>query len=75
MCDDLPDASNLPIKVPAIMATIDIEVKSENGFPSPTEAKEELLSITIKNHQSKKIVVWGIGDFTTERKDVTYIKC
>ena len=58
-----------------MMATIDIEVKSENGFPSPTEAKEELLSITIKNHQSKKIVVWGIGDFTTERKDVTYVKC
>jgi len=58
-----------------MMATIDIEVKSENGFPSPTEAKEELLSITIKNHQSKKIVVWGIGDFTTDRNDVTYVKC
>lgn len=50
-----------------MMATIDIEVKSENGFPSPTEAKEELISITIKNHQSKRIVVWGVGDFTTER--------
>jgi len=58
-----------------MMATIDIEVKSENGFPSPTVAKEELLSITIKNHQSKKIVVWGIGDFITERNDVTYVKC
>ena len=58
-----------------MMVTIDIEVKSENGFPSPTEASEELLSITIKNHQSKKIVVWGIGDFTTERNDVTYVKC
>ena len=58
-----------------MMATIDIEVKSENGFPSPTIAKEELISITIKNHQSKKIVVWGVGDFVTDRDDVSYVKC
>ena len=58
-----------------LIVTIDIEVQCENGFPSPREAAEELLSITIKNHQTKRIVVWGIGDFETNRKDVTYIKC
>ena len=58
-----------------LMVTIDIEVQCENGFPSPSNAEEELLSITIKNHQSKRIVVWGIGDFETEREDVSYIKC
>ena len=58
-----------------LMVTIDIECRSENGFPSPTEAKEEMLSITIKNHQNKKIVVWGVGKFTTNREDVTYIEC
>jgi len=58
-----------------LMVTIDIEVQCENGFPSPSKAEEELLSITIKNHQSKRIVVWGIGDFETEREDVSYIKC
>ena len=57
------------------MVTIDIEVQCENGFPSVREAEEELLSITIKNHQNKRIVVWGIGDFKTDREDVTYVKC
>jgi len=58
-----------------LMVTIDIEVQCENGFPSPSKAEEELLSITIKNHQSKRIAVWGIGDFKTDREDITYIKC
>ena len=58
-----------------LIVTIDIEVQCENGFPSPKLAEEELLSITIKNHQSKRIVVWGIGDFKTDREDITYVKC
>ena len=58
-----------------LIVTVDIEVQCENGFPSPREAEEELLSITIKNHQSKRIVVWGIGDFKTNREDVTYVNC
>jgi len=58
-----------------LMVTIDIEVQCENGFPSPTEAEEEMLSITVKNHQNKKIVVFGIGQFVTDRDDVTYIEC
>ena len=58
-----------------LIVTIDIEVQCENGFPSPELAEEELLSITIKNHQSKRIVVWGIGDFKTDREDVTYVNC
>ena len=58
-----------------LIVTIDIEVECENGFPKPEDAIEPLLSITIKNHQTKRIVVWGIGDFETNREDVTYIKC
>jgi len=58
-----------------LIVTLDAEVKCENGFPDPKAANEEMLSITIKNHQNKKIVVWGIGEFTTDRDDVTYIQC
>ena len=58
-----------------LIVTIDIEVQCENGFPSVSEAQEELLSITLKNHQNKKIVVGGIGDFETDRDDITYVKC
>ena len=58
-----------------LIVTIDIEVACENGFPNPVDAIEPLLSITIKNHQTKEIVVWGIGDFKNEREDVQYIQC
>ena len=58
-----------------LLVTIDIEVECENGFPNPEEANEPLLSITIKNHQSKEIIVWGLNNFTTDREDVTYILC
>ena len=58
-----------------LIVTIDIEVQCENGFPNPKDAIEPLLSITVKNHQSKRFVVWGIGKFTNNRDDVTYIEC
>jgi DNA polymerase elongation subunit (family B) len=58
-----------------LIVTIDIEVQCENGFPNPKDAAEPLLSITVKNHQSKKFVVWGVGKFVNNREDVTYVEC
>ena len=58
-----------------LVCTIDIETQCENGFPDPEKAEEEMLSITIKNQTTKKIVVWGIGEYHTDREDVTYINC
>ena len=58
-----------------LVITIDIEVECENGFPKPEDALEPMLSITVKNHQTKRIVVWGLHDFRNDRDDVTYIKC
>ena len=58
-----------------LVCTIDIETQCENGFPDPERAEEEMLSITIKNQTTKKIVVWGIGEYHTDREDVTYINC
>ena len=58
-----------------LIVTIDIEVECANGFPNPKDAIEPLLSITVKNHQSKKFVVWGIGKFNNNRDDVTYVEC
>ena len=58
-----------------LVVTIDIETRCENGFPDPEKAEEEMLSITIKNQSTKKIVVWGIGEYHTDRQDVTYINC
>ena len=58
-----------------LIVTIDIETRCDNGFPDPEKAEEEMLSITIKNQSTKKIVVWGIGDYHTDRDDVTYVNC
>ncbi|MBE44843.1 MAG: DNA polymerase [Thaumarchaeota archaeon] len=58
-----------------LIVTLDIEVQCENGFPAIGPATEEVLSITMKNQQSKKIVVWGINEFQNNRDDVHYIQC
>ena len=58
-----------------LIVTIDIEVASENGFPQPESADEEVLAITVKNHRTKKILVWGIYNFNNEREDVDYFHC
>ena len=55
--------------------TIDIETKQENGFPDPQSARGRNVVITIKNQTTKKLVVWGIGEFKNDREDVTYINC
>ena len=55
--------------------TIDIEVECENGFPYADKAEEPMLSITIKDHSTGEIKVWGLHDYTTSREDVDYIKC
>ena len=58
-----------------LMVTIDIEVECENGFPKPEDAIEPILAITVKNHQSKRIVVWGVDEYNNYRDDVTYFQC
>ena len=58
-----------------LIVTLDIEVECENGFPAVRTAIEPMLSITIKNHQNKKIIVWGLNPFKTDRKDVDYRLC
>ncbi|MEK9696133.1 MAG: 3'-5' exonuclease, partial [Candidatus Poseidoniales archaeon] len=57
------------------IVTIDIEVECENGFPNADQALEPMLAITIKNHQTGRIKVWGLHDYENDRDDVQYIKC
>ena len=55
--------------------TLDIEVRCDNGFPDPELAEEEMLCITVKNHANGEILVWGLHDYTNDRKDVNYFHC
>ena len=57
------------------LLSIDIECESENGFPSPDKAAEPLICITVKDHTSKKIIVFGQGNFVNDREDVQYFNC
>ena len=57
------------------IVTIDIEVECENGFPNADKALEPMLAITIKNHDTGRIKVWGLHEYHNDREDVQYIKC
>ena len=52
--------------------TIDIETATENGFPDIASANEEVLLITIRDHQRKNIITWGTRPYNGDRKDIEY---
>ena len=54
------------------LATLDIEVASENGFPDVESAAEEILLITIQDYSSKEIVTWGQGPFKIKQGNHYY---
>jgi DNA polymerase elongation subunit (family B) len=58
-----------------VTARIDIEVKSDNGFPEPELANEEITLISYK--QGNKIYSFGLGEWNNDskRKDVEYNHC
>ena len=55
--------------------TLDIETTCENGFPDVNNPIEEIICLTVKNQSNKQILTWGIGEFHTDRPDVTYVQC
>ena len=54
------------------LVTLDIEVKSEKGFPDVESAAEEILLISIQDYTTKEIITWGLGPFKNKQKNVTY---
>jgi DNA polymerase elongation subunit (family B) len=56
------------------IAYIDIEVGSENGFPEPDDANEEITAITIK-FPGSKYFVFACGEYENTREDVSYARC
>ena len=55
--------------------SLDIETASENGFPKPELAEEEVLLITLKNFNTKKMITFGSRPWERSRDDVDYILC
>ena len=56
-----------------VIANIDIEVASENGFAPVENPFEEVIAITVECKGT--YVVFGCGDFTPSNDNVKYIKC
>ena len=55
------------------IAYIDIEVGSENGFPSVENASEVVTAITFKI--GNNCYVFGCGDYQNKRENIFYLKC
>ena len=55
--------------------SLDIETSSENGFPKPELAEEEVLLITLKNFKTKRLITFGSKPYTPTRDDVEYVYC
>ena len=45
------------------VTTIDIEVASDDGFPEPDKAENQITAITIKNNIDNTYYVWGLGTY------------
>ena len=54
------------------ISTLDIEVKSENGFPDVESAAEEILLISLQDYNTKQIRTWGLGNFDNKQENVIY---
>jgi DNA polymerase elongation subunit (family B) len=54
------------------LITIDIEVKSEEGFPDPDSCSEEMLTISVQDYTTKRITTWGRKAYTPSQNNVTY---
>jgi DNA polymerase elongation subunit (family B) len=58
-----------------LVAFVDIEVGSENGFPDPYQANEPITAITIR-YLNGHTYVYGCGDFENNNpENVSYHKC
>ena len=56
-----------------VIAVIDIEVGSENGFPDPYKANEPITAICLR-YMNGDTLVYGCGDYVVQGNE-KYIKC
>ena len=52
------------------VVTFDIETAVGDGFPSPEEARQEILAITLKSSRNNKYTVFGLKDYDPKKSDL-----
>ncbi len=58
-----------------VVAYIDIETGSENGFPKVETAQEAITAITVKLSTQPTYFVFGYGTFKTDDPTIKYLHC
>jgi DNA polymerase elongation subunit (family B) len=58
-----------------VVAYLDIEVGSANGFPSPSDATQPITAITVKLSNGPQYHVFGYGAYQPHRPDVNWRLC
>lgn len=52
------------------VVNFDIEVASDNGFPTPEEAAYPVISIALKSSKSSVYQVWGLDEWDAEKSEI-----
>lgn len=60
--------------------SLDIETTADTGFPDVDDPREEILLITVMNNNTKEILTWGTGEWSSvsdevKGLDVNYTPC
>lgn len=76
MSDQFPKEINFDLEK-IVIAIIDIEVLSQEGFPEPKDAKHPIVSICLKIKYlgREQIYVFGCNEFDFDPNKIIYIRC
>jgi len=67
--DKFPDNIQFDINHVNVV-NFDIEVASDNGFPTPEEAAYPVISIALKSSKSSVYQVWGLDEWDPEKSEI-----
>ena len=57
------------------ITTIDIETSTDYGFPDVRNAQEQILLITARDFNTKKITTFGVSPYLPKQENVEYVQC
>lgn len=54
--------------------TIDIETTTEDGFPDPKTAGEQIILLTVKDTRHSKVITWGVSSYGEFKNPFDYVE-
>ena len=56
------------------VVSLDIECRSDNGFPEPSIADQEITAIGLKSSRLDHYIVWGLKEYDSSKSQVPHLK-